>query len=134
MCFTCGDENPRGIGAKWFLIDDGTITTEMALSSHQQGPPDHAHGGALAALLDEAMGFSVWAAGYRVLAVNLNVDFKRMVPLDQVVSITARVTGKDGRKVFAEGEVRLGDGEVAVAGRGIYVEPRQEVFPDLPHI
>lgn len=122
MCFTCGSANPHGIGMQWFLQDDGSVYGQIALTDHQQGPPGHAHGGATAALLDEAMGFSVWAAGYAVVAVNLNVDFMQPVPLGTPVTITARLAGRDGKAIHASGEVCLPDGSVAVAGRGIYVE------------
>jgi uncharacterized protein (TIGR00369 family) len=122
MCFTCGPANTRGIGMQWYLKDDGVIFGEVALTEHQQGPPGNAHGGASAALLDEAMGAAAWAAGHKVAAVNLNVDFQQPVPLGEKISITGRVVGKEGKVVRTEGEIRLPDGEVAVAGRGIYVE------------
>ncbi len=122
MCFTCGSENPRGIGIQWYICDDRSIFGEIALNEHQQGPPGHAHGGATAALLDEAMGLAVWTAGYAVVAVNLNVDFLRPVPLGVKITISGRVDRRDGRAIHAVGEIRLPDGAVAVAGRGVYVE------------
>ena len=55
-----------------------------------------------------------------------------MVPLGQPLTITGRVTGREGRKVFTEGALRLAGGVVAVAGRGVYVEPSSsEVFDNL---
>lgn len=122
MCFTCGTENPHGIGIKWFLREDRSVYGEIALSEYQQGPPGHSHGGATAALIDEAMGLSVWAAGYGVVCVNLNVDFRKPVPLGVPITITGRVVGKEGKAVHTAGEIILPDGEIAVAGRGVYVE------------
>jgi len=55
-CFVCGTENPQGIGITMFVDDDGVLTSEFTLTKAQQGPPGYAHGGASAALLDEAMG------------------------------------------------------------------------------
>jgi uncharacterized protein (TIGR00369 family) len=121
-CFVCGEQNPHGIGIRWFLCDDGALTGQIALNDGQQGPPGHAHGGALAALLDEAMGLAVWAAGLKVAAVNLNVDFRRPVPLGQPITVTGRVAEQSGRAIHSEGEIRLPDGEIAAAGRGVYVE------------
>lgn len=120
-CFVCGSQNPHSIGIQWYF-EDGAISGRLAMSEAQQGPPGHAHGGASAALLDEAMGAAVWAAGHRVMAVNLNVDYKAPVPLGVEVAVSGRVTGQEGRKVFAAGEVRLPDGTVAVSATGIYVE------------
>lgn len=122
-CFVCGTANPHSIGVTWYRREDGAITACIALGLHQQGPPGHAHGGALAALLDEAMGFAVWAAGLKVAAVNLNVDYRRPAPLGVMLTVTGRLAARSGGKaVHAEGEIRLPDGEIAAVGRGVYVE------------
>ena len=121
-CFVCGTANPRSLGVRWFVQDDGTIVGEVTLDIHQQGPPGHGHGGASAALLDEAMGSAVWTAGYMVLAANLNVDFRRPVPLGVPLKITANVVDKSGRKVYTRAELLLPDGQVAVKANGIFVE------------
>ena len=110
------------MGVRWFVQDDGTILGEVTLDIHQQGPPGHGHGGASAALLDEAMGCAVWAGGYMVLAANLNVDFRRPVPLGVPLKITALVVDKSGRKVYTRAEIALPDGQVAVKATGLFVE------------
>jgi uncharacterized protein (TIGR00369 family) len=119
-CFVCGSENPHSIGLTWW-IEDGVLTSEFTLNRAHQGPPNHAHGGASAAILDEAMGLVVWAAGLKVAAVNLEVNYHKPLPLNQTLSIEARITQKDERKIFSEGEIKLSNGIVAVSGRGIYV-------------
>jgi len=121
-CFVCGTENPHGMGVTWYLREDGTIVTEVVFTEAQQGPPGHVHGGATAAVLDEAMGAAVWRAGYSVAAVNLNIDYRRPVPLHQPVFITGQLSDQEGRAIRARSELRLADGTVAAVGRGIYVE------------
>ncbi len=106
----------------WFMRDDRIVFGEIVLTEHQQGPPGYVHGGASAALLDEAMGMAVWAAGYRVVAVNLNVDFSHPVPLGVKIAISARVIGQEGRAIHASGEIALPDGQIAVVSKGVYVE------------
>ena len=125
MCFVCGSENPNGMGVQWIIDDDKSLFAEHTLSQYQQGPPGHAHGGASASLLDEAMGLCVWAAGYRVLAVNININYKRMVPLGEPIIIRGRVDDVSGRTIRTTGEITLQDGTVAVTGTGIYVESRK---------
>jgi uncharacterized protein (TIGR00369 family) len=122
MCFVCGTENPNSIGIQWYSREDKSIYGEIILSAKQQGPPGHVHGGASAALLDEAMGAAVWQAGYMVLAVNLNVNYRRPLPLGVPAQITAAVERNEGRKVYTRGEIRLLDGQVVVEGTGIFVE------------
>jgi acyl-coenzyme A thioesterase PaaI-like protein len=129
-CFVCGSENPHGIGLTWYVHDDGRLTSEFSLNDSQQGPPGHAHGGASAAILDEAMGLVVWAAGLRVAAVNLEINYHKPLPLHQPLKLETRITQKDERKIFSSGEICLMDGTVMVSGRGIYVVAPQ-LFSDV---
>lgn len=120
-CFVCGHENPHSIGLTWFVDDDGILTSEFTLNESQQGPPGHAHGGASAAILDEAMGLVVWAAGLKVAAVNLEINYHKPLPLNQALTLEARITQRDERKIFSTGEIKSSDGKICVSGRGIYV-------------
>ena len=120
-CFVCGTENPHSIGLELWVDDDGVLTSEFTLNEAHQGPPGNAHGGASAAILDEAMGLVVWAAGFRVAAVNIEINYHKPLPLHQPLSFEARVTQKETRKISSSGEIKLPDGTVAVSGRGIYV-------------
>ena len=109
-----------------FVDDDGTLTSKFTLTEKQQGPPGHAHGGASAAILDEAMGLVVWAAGHKVAAVNIEINYHKPLPLHQPLNLEARITQVENRKVFSIGEIKLPDETIAVSGRGIYV-----VAPEL---
>ena len=120
-CFVCGNENPHSIGVTWWVDDEGIMTSEFTLNDAQQGPPGYAHGGASAAILDEAMGLVVWAAGHKVAAVNLEINYHKPLPLHQPLNLEARITHMDERKIFSTGEIKLPDGIIAVSGRGIYV-------------
>lgn len=120
-CFVCGDQNPHSIGVTWWVDENGILTSGFALNEAQQGPPGHAHGGASAALLDEAMGLVVWAAGHKVAAVNLEINYHKPLPLHLPLTLEARITQTGERKIFSTGEIKLPDGTIAVSGRGIYV-------------
>ena len=124
-CFVCGSLNSPGMGVTWYVDDEGMIFAEVTLNDAQQGPPGFAHGGASAALLDEAMGAAVWLAGYRVASVNLNISYRKPVPLGQPFKVTAQVNERNGKKVTAVGEIRLADGTLAVSGEGIFVQAPQ---------
>ncbi len=122
-CFVCGTENPKSIGMKWFIDKDKKIFGKITLTKEQQGPPNHAHGGASAALLDEAMGAAAWVSGYKVVSVNLNINFLKPVPLGVPLKVLGYLKNKEGKKIFAEGQIILPDDEIAVEGRSILVEP-----------
>lgn len=121
-CFVCGTQNPHSIGLSWYQKEDKSIYAEMVFTEAHQGPPAHVHGGASAAVLDEAMGAVVWRAGYSVVAVNLEINYKKPVPLGENIIIEARILEVRPRKILTTSEMRLPDGSVAVTGRGIYVE------------
>jgi uncharacterized protein (TIGR00369 family) len=121
-CFVCGTQNPQSMGLTWFEREQGGIYAEMVFSQAHQGPPGCVHGGASAAVLDEAMGAAVWRAGFSVVAVNLEINYLKPVPQGQMIVIEARVDEIHTRKILTTSEMRLPDGSVAVTGRGIYVE------------
>jgi len=125
-CYVCGKENPKSIGVKWNLMEDRSISTQVTLSLSQQGPPGYAHGGASAALLDEAMGSAVWTAGHQVVSVNLQVNYKKPLPLETPISVNAKIESVEGRIIKASSSISLEDGIILVTGHGIYVEA-----PDL---
>jgi len=129
-CFVCGTDNPHSIGITMFVDEDGVLTSEFTLTEAQQGPPGHAHGGASAAILDEAMGLVVWAAGRKVAAVNIEINYSKPLPLHQQLKLEARVTQIDARKIFSTSEIKLPDGTVMASGRGIYV-PAPNLFEKI---
>lgn len=136
-CFVCGSDNSHGIGLTWYADEKCTVSSEFVLTQAQQGPPGYAHGGASAAILDEAMGAVVWLAGYNVAVVNLEINYSHPggklrghpLPLGQCLSLKATLTKRTERKVYARGQICLPDGTVAVTGRGIYVEAPQLFEP-----
>lgn len=122
ICYVCGSSNPDGIGLNWYSDDKNTIYSDFKLDASQQGPPGYAHGGASAAIMDEAMGAAIWRSGFNVAVVNLELNYKHPLPLGQPLKIEARFTEREGRKIYATGEIRLTDGTLAVSGAGIYIE------------
>jgi acyl-coenzyme A thioesterase PaaI-like protein len=89
----------------------------VGFGSAAEGPPDSVHGGAIAAVLDEAMGAVCWMNGHPVVGARITINYRHMVPLgfaglveswiDHIERrkcfITSRLTDEHG-KVFAEGE------------------------------
>jgi len=121
-CFVCGKANPNSIGVEWYLDDDKKIEANFIFTIHHQGPPGFVHGGATAAVLDEAMGLAIWQAGYRAVTVNLMIDYRKPVPLGEPILIRAAMSGKAKRRIETSGEIFLPDKSVAVFAKGIYVE------------
>ena len=87
-----------------------------------EGPPGCGHGGSISTLMDDGMGTCAWAAGHRVVALNLNLNFKKFVPLLSWPSCEFWIEKTEGRKVFTRGELRNGEGELHAEASGLFLE------------
>ena len=105
-----------------FYQDGLRILGEGTLTRAQQGPPGHAHGGSLAAVLDEAMGWALWRNGYKVVAAHLDFDYRHPTPLGVPLRVEAEVGARGNRSIKATSRLILPDGTVAVEGGGVFVE------------
>jgi acyl-coenzyme A thioesterase PaaI-like protein len=119
-CYGCGPDCPGGLGV---CVSVGAPARFTVLAVHQ-GAPGRAHGGVLAALLDEVIGITVWSLGKTYATARLEVDYVMPVPVGASLHVAAVCTGIDGRKVHAEARARLGaaDGPIAVRAAALYVE------------
>jgi acyl-coenzyme A thioesterase PaaI-like protein len=100
------------------------------VTEHHQGAPGLAHGGVISAAVDEGMGYLLWLVGSPAVTANLQVDFRRPVPVGSRLELDGRVDQVRGRKIWASMEGRV-DGEVAVEARALYLKVDLEHF--LPH-
>ena len=123
-CHVCGKANPAGLGIQLYSHTI-CVRTSFTLDIRQQGAPNLAHGGVLAAILDEAMGCSAWARGHVVMSAKIEVDYRRPVPLGQPILAAAWVDRENGRKVWTASCLYSADGTVYTEGRGLFVEARK---------
>ncbi len=111
----------NGFGLQFGLADDGNVSATTTFSENKEGPPGLVHGGALAAVLDEAITVAAFVNDRGGLTVNLNVDYKAPVPIGARVTITGRIDRIDGRKTFLSAEVRLADDTIATSAKGLFI-------------
>lgn len=95
-----------------------------------EGPPGHAHGGALAYVLDEAMGGTAWAFLYPVVAASLSFSYKAMSPLDEVFEIETHIHKIDLSLVIS-GVVRRLDGQILVEAKSEFAILRRSKIDKL---
>ena len=97
-----------------------------------EGPPGHAHGGSMAAVLDEGMGFAAWYAGYPVVAATITVNFRQRLPLGIVHGVTCRVTRVDKAKIYTAGRIyHLETGADFASAEGLFIVQPLESFGSL---
>lgn len=120
--FVSSDEGDR-IRVRYSADPDGRTWARAWFGPEAEGPPGYAHGGALAALLDEAMGMAVLASGRVAVAARIEVDFRSLVPLGEVVTVELAVGEVVGAKVPVRGVLRVGASDRASCeALGLFVE------------
>lgn len=130
-----GDPNPQRLVVQyWARKSDGHFFGRAFFGPYAEGPPGHAHGGSMAALLDETMGLCAWSAGHAVLAAELNVRFRRSLPLHNVVKVEAWIELIEGRKITIKGELRGENAERYADASGLFVVLSGERLAELKKI
>ena len=96
----------------------------VTLTEAHSGPPHRAHGGVVAAIMDEVLGTAATRAGATGLTAGINVRYKAGTPLNTPLQVTTRYSHTEGRKHIATGELRAGDTICATAEAIFITEPR----------
>lgn len=125
-CFGCGVEHPTGLHMQ--MAGSGQrVVGSFTVTEHHQGAPGLAHGGVVAAAMDEAMGFLLWLLQTLAVTAHLEVDFRNPVPVGSVLELEGGVEREEGRKIFARMTGRVG-GQVAVEAHALFLKVRAKHF------
>ena len=123
LCFGCGRANVFGLGLELEREDDERVRGRFFVKQDHQGPPGFAHGGIIAAALDEAMALTLWGEGEVHLTGRLEVDFRAPAPVGSFVAVEAGVERREDGKAWVLGRAVLEeDGVVVAEGRSLLVE------------
>jgi uncharacterized protein (TIGR00369 family) len=124
MCFVCGLENDFGLKASFFELENERLVATFRPCVFHQGYPGRLHGGIASTILDEAMGRVILIEDDQVwgVTVELNVKFKKPIPLEKEVKVICKLTKVGSRLFEAEGRIVLENGESAVIAVGKYIK------------
>ena len=121
--FVSADSVGDRLVVRYFVRDhDRALVGKAWFGPAAEGPPGHAHGGSMAAVLDEALGAAAWMAGYPVLARTLTTEFVSMLPIGQVVVFEARIIAIEAGIVRIEGRISSIEGKPFATAEGVYVK------------
>jgi hypothetical protein len=87
-----------------------------------EGPPDLVHGGATAAVLDEAMGAVCWMNGHPVVGARITINYLEMVPLGFNGRVEAWIENIERRKIFIKSRLTDVDGGIYAEGDALFIE------------
>lgn len=106
-CFGCGPAHATGLRVRWFATDGGVVSP-ILIDRAYEGPPGTAHGGIVAAYLDEVMAGAVMRASGRLgVTGELTIRYVKPVPTGTPILGRGRVVADHGR--YVDVEARLED-------------------------
>ena len=130
--FVRNDGSDDRLRVRYFRREgDSTLVGKIWFGPATQGPPAHAHGGSMASVLDDAMGICAWMGGHMVVAAEIRIRFRNLLPIGTVALLEASVTEVDGKRVRTRAELCSSDGTRFATGEGLFVHLGPERFGAL---
>jgi acyl-coenzyme A thioesterase PaaI-like protein len=121
-----GKANPLGIAAD--ITRDGDVAVLRAtLGPAFEGAPGRAHGGVMAALMDEVMGFVLSINATPAYTGKLTVTYRAPTPLGVELELRAKLHSHHGRKLRIEADAHHGTAPIA-HGEGLFIAVDPERF------
>jgi uncharacterized protein (TIGR00369 family) len=125
-CFGCGGANEAGMKLTFELDEEtGKASGKFILGSRYGGGAGFAHGGVIAILLDEAMGKISKLSEERAVTAELNIEYRKPVPLDAEILVSGWEEEQKGRNRFRVAEIHDVAGNLLARGRGRFVVLRE---------
>ena len=134
LCFVCGLKNKFGIHAHFYITEKKELVALFTPKDEHQSYPGRLHGGIASAILDETIGraiLNLYDVEIWGVTIELNVKFKKPIPLNQELKVVGRITSENSRMFEGSGEIILSTGDVAVTAEGKYLKVPLEKITDF---
>jgi acyl-coenzyme A thioesterase PaaI-like protein len=119
-CVVSGPWNPLGIGIE--VVRDGDdARAEVVLGTAFEGGPGMAHGGVVAALFDDVLGYLLTLHQVPGFTGELTVRYHRPTPVGVPLILRGWVVDRVGRRLLTAGEARC-EGRVVASATATFVE------------
>jgi len=132
ISFITGEHNEQRIALKYYFNEDTKAAYALVrFGQLAQGPPGHAHGGAISAVFDELMGACCWLNGYPAMTAQYTTRFFKPVSLELAVLYCAEVKVVEGAKINLEAELIDETGEKYAEARGLFILQDLKTFENM---
>lgn len=125
-CVVSGKANPMGVAIEVHRAGDVAVA-RVALGAAFEGAPGRAHGGIVAAVFDDTMGFVLSMHRTAAFTGRLTVSYRAPTPVGETIEFRAWLHEVDGRKLWIHGSAHHGDVLVAEA-EGLFISIPPERF------
>lgn len=107
------------------------LHARVAFGPGSEGPPDSVHGGAIAAVLDEAMGAVCWMNGHPVVGARITINYVHMTPVGFVGRIESWIENIERRKLFIRSRLTDDDGKAYAEGEALFIKLPPETLEQM---
>ena len=114
-CFVSGPWNPMGIAIDVHRDGDEAVA-RVELGAAFEGAPGRSHGGIVAAIFDDILGYLLTFTHTPGFTGELTVRYLAATPIGQPLEFRARVLRREGRKLFVSADARILDTDGHVVG------------------
>src|SRR3954462_10871216 len=125
-CGVSGSANPMGIAIVVHREGDDAVA-RVTLGAAFEGAPGRAHGGIVAAVFDDAMGFVLSMESTPAFTGRLTISYLAPTPVGTELTFRCRLRNREARKLFIDGEAWAGEHKVAEA-EGLFITIPPERF------
>jgi hypothetical protein len=123
-----GASHPMSPGLRhWF--DGDKVYGAVTFNWSYEGPPNHVHGGWVAAILDHFMGMAQVRAGNAGMTGGLDIRYRRPTPLNCELDLVASLTPLSERKMKVDAELSH-QGQLTASASAVFVKPRSAIFTE----
>ena len=133
-CFVCGVENPLGLQLRFYDSEPGEVVAEYTLPENYQGYPGVAHGGIVAAMLDEAAGRSMMGgmeAARFMFTARLNITYRKNVPVGQPLRLVGKAGESRGRSAKATSTICDQAGNILAEAEALLINVPEQVVQNV---
>jgi uncharacterized protein (TIGR00369 family) len=131
-CFGCGFENLHGLQMQ-FLTNGEQVRSSLTMEPRFRGWSNLIHGGVLATILDEMMGWTVLVLTSRfMLTRGMQVAYRKPVRVGAKLSVTGYIKEQNrGKRAVAVAEIRDEVGELCATSEGVFALFSYEQFKKM---
>ncbi len=125
MCFICGMDNPIGLKAQFYNMEDGSVMTPFRMREDLQSFPERTHGGITATMLDELGLRALWSDGKEDrfgVTTSISVKYRKPVRYDEDLIGKGKVIKETNLAITTRAEIFNKKGELLANADVVYLK------------